>query len=699
MDLNPSQQNAVTRDSKRLLMLAGPGTGKTETLTERISHFIRSHGVLPNQVLMFTYTNKASANMTLRVRSKLDSHQSSIISGTFHSLAYRFIRQECCAKGLLPDFKVLPEHHAVRLRKEAAERFNGQNPDLTGLLRELHVNGSDVLELYERKTKLNLQDSFLEGTKEEVRRREEEIRQYVKGAAAAFDRLKREYQVFDFNDLLHKFLWTLQVSDEVRGLLQMRYPHIYVDEYQDTNNVQVSIIKQLITPDSCLTVVGDDTQSIYSFQGSQVEKIRRFASDFPGADVVVLDENYRSSPPVVAYVNAVNATCAGAFHKTLISRGPRSEIKPKRAIFNKESHEANWVVQEIERLVSEEQVPLSEIAVLFRIGSIAAPLEKKLIGAGLPFTREGGMKFTDLKHIQFFISFLELLGNPYDWLAWEVLLPAIPNIGEKMTEVIIKDLQSNQGNWTWTQPPVFSLGHGKRLESLLNFWQEMLDASKIARGEVRDYLEQVLPVFKNIYARYFHIPPKMLRIAGSNQLPDRMEDHIQDIQDYIIDLSTSYIGLVKDFIGEIVSSPDQRERRRGLTLSTIHSAKGLEWTAVFVIGNIETILPSVGFGLERNQLEEERRLYYVACSRAKKYLYITAAYKYALPDSPQRYQGRVSQFADDSRTVELLQRVKETSNDPFTAVNPHRIRDYFLVIPAGAGGRSENHAEPESEAS
>ena len=184
MDLNPSQQNAVTRDSKRLLMLAGPGTGKTETLTERISHFIRSHGVLPNQVLMFTYTNKASANMTLRVRSKLDSHQSSIISGTFHSLAYRFIRQECCAKGLLPDFKVLPEHHAVRLRKEAAERFNGQNPDLTGLLRELHVSGSDVLELYERKTKLNLQDSFLEGTKEEVRRREEEIRQYVKGAAA-----------------------------------------------------------------------------------------------------------------------------------------------------------------------------------------------------------------------------------------------------------------------------------------------------------------------------------------------------------------------------------------------------------------------------------------------------------------------------------------------------------------------------------
>jgi superfamily I DNA/RNA helicase len=280
------------------------------------------------------------------------------------------------------------------------------------------------------------------------------------------------------------------VSDEVRGLLQMRYPHIYVDEYQDTNNVQVSIIKQLITPDSYLTVVGDDTQSIYSFQGSQVEKIRRFASDFPGADVVVLDENYRSSPPVVAYVNAVNATCAGAFHKTLISRGARSEIKPKRAIFNQESHEANWVVQEIERLISEEQVPLSEIAVLFRIGSIAAPLEKKLIGAGIPFTREGGMKFTDLKHIQFFISFLELLGNPYDWLAWEVLLPAIPNIGEKMTEVIIKDLQSNQGNWRWTQPPVFSLGHGKRLESLLNFWQEMLDASEIARGEVRVYLEQ-----------------------------------------------------------------------------------------------------------------------------------------------------------------------------------------------------------------
>jgi superfamily I DNA/RNA helicase len=162
MDLNPSQQDAVTRDSKRLLMLAGPGTGKTETLTERISHFIRGHGVLPNQVLMFTYTNKASANMTLRVCSKLDSQQCSIISGTFHSLAYRFIRQECCSKGLLPDVKVLPEHHAVRLRKEATERFNNQNPGLAGLLRELHVSGADLLELYERRTKLNLQECFLE---------------------------------------------------------------------------------------------------------------------------------------------------------------------------------------------------------------------------------------------------------------------------------------------------------------------------------------------------------------------------------------------------------------------------------------------------------------------------------------------------------------------------------------------------------
>jgi len=694
MDLNPSQQDAVTRKSKRLLMLAGPGTGKTETLTERISHFIQEQGVLPNQVLMFTYTNKAAVNMTQRVRAKIASQQAGIVSGTFHSIAYRFIRQECCPKGLLPEFKVLPEHHAIRLRKEAIDRFHTQQPSRVDLLREMRINGADLLELYERKKKLNLQERFLDGTREEIRQREADLREYAEQASAMFDRLKHEYQVFDFNDLLHKFLWVLQVSGEIRVLLQLRYPHIYVDEYQDTNNVQVSIIKQLVTPESFLTVVGDDTQSIYSFQGSEVEKIRKFAQDFCGAEVVVLNENYRSSPPVVAYVNAINATCSGAFTKTLISRGPRSEIKPKRAVFNKESQEASWVVDEIKRLTTVEHVPLSEIAVLFRIGAIAGPLEKKLIGAGIPFTREGGIKFHDLKHIQFFISFLELLEDPYDWLAWEVLLPAIPNIGAKLTEVIIKDLQSNQGNWTWDQPPVFSLGRGKRLESLLNFWRDMLEAGQVPHGEVKEYLEKVLPIFQNIYVRYFYLQPKIIRVTGVHQLPDRIEDHIQDIRDYIVDLSTSYIGLVKDFIGEIVSSPDQRERHRGLTLSTIHSAKGLEWSAVFVIGAIESVLPSAGFGLERNQLEEERRLYYVACSRAKKYLYVTAAYKYVMPDNSQRYKGRISQFADDPRTVELLQRVKDTHNNPFTAVNPHRIQGCFLTIPVR---ERQMQAEPEKE--
>lgn len=692
MDLNPSQLDAVTRQSKRLLMLAGPGTGKTETLTERISHFIRD-GVLPNQVLMFTYTNKAALNMTQRVRGKISAQQANILGGTFHSIAYRFIRQECCTKGLLPEFKVLPEHHAVRLRREAVERFHNQQPDRVALLRELKIHGADLVELYERKVKLNLQDNFLEGTREEIRQREAELKDYAEQASLLFDQLKQEYQVFDFNDLLYKFLWVLQVSEEVRTLLQLRYPHIYVDEYQDTNNVQVSIIKQLVTPDSFLTVVGDDTQSIYSFQGSEVEKIRRFAEDFPGAEVVVLDENYRSSPPVVAYVNAVNATCAGAFTKTLISRGPRSEIKPKRAVFHKESQEAGWVVDEIKRLTTVEHVPLSEIAVLFRIGAIAAPLEKKLTAAGMPFTREGGIKFQDLKHIQFFISFLELLENPCDWLAWEVLLPAIPNIGVKLTEVIIKDLQTNQGNWTWTQPPVFSLGRGKRHESLLNFWRDMMEASQVQRAEVKAYLETVLPIFQNVYVRYFYIQPKIIRVTGVHQLPDRIEDHIQDIRGYIVDLSTSYIGLVKDFIGEIVSSPDQRERRRGLTLSTIHSAKGLEWSAVFLIGAIEGVLPSVGFGLERNQLEEERRLYYVACSRAKKYLYISAAYKYVMPDNPQRYKGRTSRFVEDSRTAELLHRVKDTHNDPFRSVNPHRVKDYFLALPI----KDRNPAEPKNE--
>ena len=311
MDLNPSQTEAVTRESRRLLMLAGPGTGKTETLTERISHFIREKELVPAQVLMFTYTNKAASNMSQRIRRKL-LLQPEIRGGTFHSLCCRLMREEVCSKGVLPAYKVLPEHHARRLRKEASERYRENCPAAAAFLREKRLSAADLLELYERKSKLNLQTRFLAGSSEEILKHEAELTETAFGMAKVYGQLKGQYQVFDFNDLLFQFMRALEACQDIRQLIQFQYPHIYVDEYQDTNRVQVSILKLLITPESFLTVVGDDTQSIYSFQGSEVENIRNFTKDFAGAEVVVLNENYRSSAPIVAFVNALNATCQGA---------------------------------------------------------------------------------------------------------------------------------------------------------------------------------------------------------------------------------------------------------------------------------------------------------------------------------------------------------------------------------------------------
>lgn len=674
MELNPGQWEAVASESRRLLILAGPGTGKTETLTQRIVHFIEAKGLPASKILMFTYTNRAAANMSQRVRAKL-CLPSELCSGTFHSLCHRFIQQECCPKGIFPAYKVLPEHHAGRLRREACEKYLGTHPEMDAILRSHRLQAADLLELYERKTKLNLQRNFLVGALGEPT---EHLSEIAQATAAIYAGLKEQYRVFDFNDLLYRFLSALREYEAIRELLQFQFPHIYVDEYQDTNRLQVAILQHLTTPDSHLTVVGDDAQSIYSFQGSQVENIREFNRDFAGANTIVLAENYRSSPPVVAYVNAVNATCEGAQTKVLISRGPASEIKPKRAIFLKGRQEAEWVIEEIRSLIANHQVALGEIAVLARTGNVTADLEQLLQQQAIPYTREGGMKFADLKHIQFFISFLELLENPQDWLAWEVLLPAIPNIGDTLTQVIIRDLQS--APWTWKQPPVFSLGRGKRFESLMNFWRDMVDASGTPKAAVKDYLNAVLPAFRNIYTRYFHVSPRMIKVANPVQLPDCLDDHLADIQTYIIDLSTSYIGLIKDFLSEVITSQNQKEAARGLTLSTIHSAKGLEWTAVFVIGNTENVFPSMGFGLERNQLEEERRLYYVACSRAKRFLYISCAHSYQSEGSHIR--GNISRFVEDMRTSPLLFKVVELGHDPFCSVNPHRIESYFLTLPA-----------------
>lgn len=690
MELNERQMEAVTSECRRLLILAGPGTGKTETLTERIAHFIEAKGLPASRVLMFTYTNKAANNMSQRVRGKL-SLQADLCSGTFHGVCYRLIQQEVCTKGILPPHKVLPEHHAARLRKEACEQFAGVHPEMNALLRAHRLAAADLLELYERKTKLNLQDDFLDGLAEELQELRSELTEIARSAAAVYAGLKEQYRVFDFNDLLYQLLRVVREYEDIRQLIQFQFPHIYVDEYQDTNRVQVAILQELLTPDSYLTVVGDDAQSIYSFQGSQVENIRNFARDFPGAQTVVLNENYRSSPPVVSYVNAVNATCEGALTKTLVSRGPACEVKPKRAVFMKGSQEAEWIVSEIQELLKNEQVVLHEIAVLARTGHITAELERHLHRNGIAYTREGGMKFADLKHIQLFISFLELLENRQDWLAWEVLLPAIPNIGEHLTQVIIRDLQAGSSPdspmWAWEQPPVFSLGRGKRFESLMNFWRDMIAASKTPKASVRDYLSAVLPSFRNIYTRYFHVSPRMVKVTSATQLPDRMEDHIEDIQNYILALSTSYIGLVKDFISEIVTSRDQKEIFRGLTLSTIHSAKGLEWSAVFVIGNTEKVFPSPGFGLERNHVEEERRLYYVACSRAKTFLYLTCAHNYQSGGTHLR--GNLSRFVDDPRTSAFVLNIKNPGHDPFYSVNPHRVEEYFITLPPMPGQETQ----------
>lgn len=221
----------------------------------------------------------------------------------------------------------------------------------------------------------------------------------------------------------------------------------------------------------------------------------------------------------------------------------------------------------------------------------------------------------------------------------------------------------------------------------MNFWRDMIVATQVPKGSVKDFLNAALPSFRNIYARYFHVSPRMVKVKSAAQLPERMEDHIGDIQNYIIELSTSYIGLIKDFISELVTSRDQKEVFRGLTLSTIHSAKGLEWTAVFVIGNTEKVFPSPGFGLERNQVEEERRLYYVACSRAKRYLYVTCSHNYQSGEF--RVRGNVSRFADDPRTAPFLQKVKDPGHDPFYSVNPHRVKSYFITLPAGTGAKPE----------
>ncbi|HJX74441.1 MAG TPA: ATP-dependent helicase [Candidatus Deferrimicrobiaceae bacterium] len=596
--LNPRQREAVLHGNGPLLVIAGAGTGKTRTLIYRVARLVET-GVPPPSVLLLTFTRRAAEEMLRRASLLLDRRCDRVSGGTFHSFANTVLRRHAGAIGFGENFTILD-------RADSGE--------LVGLLRqEIHVAHRTVR--FPRKE--TLADLYSRAVN-----RGEDVAATVERNAPHFlyclddilriHRLygvaKRERNLMDYDDLLVHLATLLAEHAGVRRTVSESFRHILVDEYQDTNRIQAEILRLLADTHDNVMTVGDDSQSIYSFRGARFRNILDFPSDFPGAKVVYLEENYRSVQPILDFTNEIIAQAAEKFPKRLFtSRGGGQ--KPSILSAPNERTQSMFVADRILELHEEHGVPLREIAVLFRAAYLSFDLEVELAKRHIPYRKYGGFKFLETAHVKDVIAHLRLIENPRDTVSFSRALMLVPGVGRKRSAEMARRAYEEA-----SYAPVLSM---------LALMKSSEAAGRLS-GCIRELAEKPLPpseMMARVLAYY-----RPLLEAKFDDYPRRLKDleHLESLCARYRSLSSFLAEVTLEppqaSVGDIVAPEGDDDT---LTLSTIHSAKGLEWSVVFLIWVLDGKLPLSRAAEDEEEMEEERRLLYVAATRAKNTLVLT----------------------------------------------------------------------------
>lgn len=585
--LNPAQLAAVKHLDGPLLVIAGAGSGKTRTLVYRLAYLV-DQGVPPESILLLTFTRKASGEMLQRAGLLLGKGLGHTTGGTFHSFAYGMIRRFNSFLG--------------GGRRTIMDR--GDAEGVLGKIKDDLKIGKGDRSFPKKRTVLEILGK--------ARNKELLIPDVMKSDswhllphAEDIERLAVEYQAFkerngllDYDDLLFTLERLLSENAEVREYCAHQFRYIMVDEYQDTNLVQARLVKLLAGERANVMAVGDDAQSIYAFRGADVRNILKFPEIFSGAEIVRLEENYRSTQPILDMTNEILAGALHRFEKNLFtsrSEGPLPHVV--RAVSDKS--QANLVADKVLELARTR--PLSDIAVLFRAGFHSYQLEVILGRLGVKFRKYGGIKFTDAAHIKDVLAFLRLLVNPADFPAWQRVLDHVKGVGPKTAAKISTCVTSGDGA---------SLQKHCKKYPLVQAILELLDG-------LRSMDSDPAPIIKRILDFY----DPLLKLAYPDDFPRRQQG-----LDQLVNMAGNYSD-VDIFLADVgLESPEEDDLHDGgenvLTLSTVHSAKGLEWSAVLIIDLVEDRFPSRHALTNADELEEERRLLYVACTRAKDNLFL-----------------------------------------------------------------------------
>ncbi len=638
--LNPHQEQAVIHGLQHdrpapLLILAGAGTGKTATLAERVLRLVLS-GVQPNRLMLLTFSRRAAAELTDRCRQHLRNHHGASSSfrlpwaGTFHSVGYKLIREHAPLLALEPEFTVLDRADAADLM-DSVRTEHGLSQ-----LEKRFPRKDTLLAIYSQciNRQADLQ-SVLQTWFPWCAAWQHELRQLFK----AYVQAKAEYQSLDYDDLLLYWHRLMQEPYIARGLSD-RFDHVLIDEYQDTNRLQADIVRMLKPDGTGVTAVGDDGQAIYGFRGATVEHILSFPTQFATpARVIRIETNYRCTQPILDAANALMAESQKTYPKSLRSADPAPADKPRLVTILDEASQASFVCEEVLRN-RELGVPLKRQAVLFRAAHHSDILEVELKRRNIPFVKHGGLKFLESAHVKDFLALLKWGNNPKDKLGALRVLQLIQGVGPTTAEQHFQALTAANGEFSCM---LDKSGSGSRTAlDLASLWSLL---SKLKQHPGDDWLTTLDWVIDWLASRHrdlyenADVRHKDLLCLAS------LASHHASLQEFVVSLTLDPPVATGDLAGDPLLDEDY------LILSTVHSAKGQEWDQVFVIQVADGNFPSEYATGNADLLEEERRLMYVAMTRAKRGLTLTRPLRYYVPEQPRygdkHVYGAHSRFLTD----------------------------------------------------
>lgn len=597
-ELNAAQLAVVENIEGPVLVIAGAGTGKTRTLTYRVARMIEM-GIAPGHILLLTFTRKAAQEMLRRASMLVGPRAEQVEGGTFHSFANHTLRRHAQRLGYNPSFNILDQ---------------GDCEDVVNLLRTR-------LGLEARKRRFPRKQTIVSMISSSINRMtpvreivEAEYPQYrndideIETLARAYQEYKRAHDLMDYDDLLVNMVMLLEKHPDVRERLAELHRFIMVDEYQDTNKLQHEIVHRLSGTRRNVMVVGDDSQSIYSFRGANFRNIMDFPEDFPGTTVITLEENYRSSQPILNFTNEVLRNAAEKYEKNLFTRRVGGDLPMIVSTMN-ETLQSQFVVQRVLEL-REEGVELNDIAVLFRSSYHSFDLEIELNKANIPYIKMGGFKFIETAHVKDLVAHLRVLHNMRDVVSWNRILLLLEGVGPRGAQRIIDAIIDGSIDLTTNGVEAARRLGNQAVARLFDELHRLVDEGIPLPEKVDMLVEYYRPVMKRKYDDY---TKRLKDVEVFAEIAGRYRSLGSFLSDMALEPPNESVTDLGDS-----SSEDEK-----LVLSTIHSAKGLEWNSVFLIWALDGYFPAARSAGSHESLEEERRLMYVATTRAKDRLAIS----------------------------------------------------------------------------